>query len=50
MQIQTNGLIEVTILKTVRPQFEVSNEKPRKLFFKNQNLKRLQLQVTGADQ
>lgn len=35
MQIKTNGLAEVTILRTVRSQFEVSNEKPRTLFFKN---------------
>lgn len=35
MQIQTNGLTEMTILRTVRSQFRVSNEKPRKLFFKN---------------
>lgn len=35
MQIKTNGLVEVTILRTVRSQFEVSNEKSRILFFKN---------------
>lgn len=35
MQIKTNRLAEVTILKTVSSQLEVSNEKPRILFFKN---------------
>lgn len=33
MQIQTNGLTEVTTLKTDRSQFEVSNEKTKKTIF-----------------
>lgn len=53
MQIQTNGLTEVTVLRTGRSQFEVSNEKPRKWFFKKSESKnqgvmqsyKLQLQV-----